>query len=216
MNKLKQWFADGQHRFAELSLRERWLALGATWALIAWLGLVLYENSAESKVDQLKQTQQSLTAQLEQQQIIKNELSQGITKITNNGEAQRIARLTQRLNKLNESVDQRMQTLVEPSQMSSLLLAMLEGSSGLTLLELSNEAPKPLNVEEGSEPLYRHDLSLLLSGSYLALLEYVEQIELLSGRIFWRGIEFEIETHPDASIRLNFFTVSQHKELLRG
>lgn len=216
MSAIKQQISDLYSRFIALSQRERWLVLAASWALIAWLGLVLYESTLQASVAQQTQEQQALTRQLAEQEQIKAELTQGIAQLSNDDNAQQLARLNRRLSQLNENVDQRMSTLVEPQQMSGLLLTMLEQSTGLELLELSNQAPQQLNSEAGSATLYRHDLSLLLSGSYMALLDYVKQLEQLSGRIFWRGLEFELEEYPQAIIRLDFFTISQHKELLRG
>ena len=216
MSAIKQQLADWHSRFIALSQRERWLVLGAGWALVAWLGLVLYESTMQASVKQREQEQQLLTRQLAEQELMKAELGQGIAKLSNSDDAQQLARLNRRLGQLNDSVDERMRTLVEPEQMSGLLLTMLEQSKGLELLELSNQPPQRLNSEEGSDPLYRHDLTLLLNGSYMALLDYVKQLEQLSGRIFWRGLEFELEEYPQAIIRLDFFTISQHKELLRG
>ncbi|WP_417614493.1 MSHA biogenesis protein MshJ [Oceanisphaera sp.] len=216
MSSIKQQMADLHSRFLALSQRERWLVLGACWALVAWLGLLVYESSVQASVIQRDTEQQALHRQLAEQEQIKAELSQGIAKLSNSDNARQLERLNRRLSQLNENVDERMRTLVEPEQMSGLLLSMLEQSKGLELLELSNQAPQRLNAEEASEPLYRHDLSLLLSGSYMALLDYVKLLEQLSGRIFWRGLEFELEEYPQAIIRLDFFTISQHKELLRG
>ncbi|MGO1618092.1 MAG: MSHA biogenesis protein MshJ [Oceanisphaera sp.] len=228
MSGIKQQIADLQSRFIGLSARERWLVLGACWALLAWLGLLLYESTLQASVEQQKQAQQSLARQMSEQKQLSAELTQAIAKLSNNGQEQQLARLNQRLSQLNENVDERMRTLVEPDQMSGLLLTMLEKSDGLALLELGNQPPELLNASalaeaaessdtaSYSQALYRHNLSLQLSGSYMALLDYVEQLEQLSGRIFWQGLEFEIEEYPQAIIRLNFFTISQHKELLRG
>lgn len=228
MSGIKQQIADLQSRFIGLSARERWLVLGASWALLAWLGLLLYESTLQASVEQQEQAQQSLARQMSEQKQLSAELTQAIAKLSNNGQEQQLARLNQRLSQLNENVDERMRTLVEPDQMSGLLLTMLEKSDGLALLELGNQPPELLNASalaeaaessdtaSYSQALYRHNLSLQLSGSYMALLDYVEQLEQLSGRIFWQGLEFEIEEYPQAIIRLNFFTISQHKELLRG
>lgn len=216
MSQINQLLADLSHRFVALSQRERWLVLGATWALLAWLGLLLYESGPKARVMALKQEQATLTSQLAQEQLVSRELSKGVAELNNNGREQQLARLNNRLSQLNSNVDEKMQTLVEPEQMSALLLSILEQSKGLDLLELSNEEPTRLNSEEEAQALYRHNLSLVLSGSYLSLLDYVKHLEQLSGRIFWRGLEFELAEYPDATIRLEFFTISQHKELLRG
>ncbi|MBO1518758.1 MSHA biogenesis protein MshJ [Oceanisphaera pacifica] len=228
MSGVKQQIADLQSRFIGLSQRERWLVLGASWALLAWVGLLIYESSLQASIEQQEQAQQSLERQINEQTQLSAELELAIAKLSNNGQEQQLARLNQRLSRLNENVDERMRTLVEPDQMSSLLLTMLEKSDGLTLLELGNQPPELLNANamaeaanssntaSYSQALYRHNLSLQLSGSYMALLDYVQQLEQLSGRIFWQGLEFEVEEYPQAIIRLNFFTISQHKELLRG
>ena len=216
MSAIKQQIEDLQNRFVALSQRERWLVLGACWALLAWLGMVLYESTAQASVIQREQEQHTLNQQLAAQEQLKAELTQAISGRSNNDYAQRLARLNMRLGELSAHVDERMSTLVEPDQMSGLLLTMLEQSEGLELLELSNQLPKRLHSDDTQEPLYQHDLSLLLSGSYMELLGYVKLLEQLSGRIFWRGLEFELKEYPQAIIRLDFFTISQHKELLRG
>ncbi|WP_298716494.1 MSHA biogenesis protein MshJ [uncultured Oceanisphaera sp.] len=216
MSRLAEQLKKGQERFDALSRRERWLVLGVSWALLAWLGLLLYESTLQAGVIRLQQEQLGLQRQLAEQQQLRDELAQGISRLSNNDSEQQLARLNRRLSKLNENVDQRMRTLVGPEQMAGLLLTILEQSQGLELRELSNRPPQRLNGAENTEPLYRHDLSLHLTGSYLALLDYVQRLEQLSGRVFWRGLEFELEQYPDAIIRLDFFTISQHKELLRG
>lgn len=217
MSQLTEKMADMTLRFNELSSRERWLVLGVAWALIAWLGLLLYDATLGANLTALEQERVRLQSQISQQEQLSADISQGIATITSNDEARHIARLSKRLDRLNDNVDLSLKTLVEPEQMSALLLSMLQSSKGLTLRELSNQAPQQLNrSEEQSTAIYRHDLSLHLTGSYMDLLAYVEQLEALSGRIFWRGLEFELEEYPAASIRLDFFTLSQHKELLRG
>ena len=217
MSQLTEKMADITLRFNELSSRERWLVLGVAWALIAWLGLLLYDATLGANLTALEQERVRLQNQISQQEQLSADISQGIATIAGNDEARRIARLNKRLERLNDNVDLSLKTLVEPEQMSALLLSMLQSSKGLTLRELSNQAPQQLNrSEEQSMAIYRHDLSLHLTGSYMDLLVYVEKLEALSGRIFWRALEFELEEYPAASIRLDFFTLSQHKELLRG
>lgn len=205
-----------QRWFTALSQRERWLVLIASWALLAWGGLLLYQAIVQTPMAQLQQRQQQLTTQLAEQAQLSGELNLAIAKRSPKDGQTKQAQLTERLNRININVNEKMRTLVEPNQMSGLLLSILEQSQGLELLELSNEAPLELTSEDDTHALYQHNLSLVLSGSYLSLLDYVQQLELLSGRIFWRGLEFELEIHPNATIRLDFFTISQHKELLRG
>lgn len=207
-----------ENSFLAKSNRERWLMLGVVWALVAWLGMLVYESTLQAAVLDVEQQKASIERKLSEQETQGLELNNSIALLTRQErehEAQ-LAQLHKRLSGLTSQVNERMRTLVSPDQMSGLLLAMLEQSKGLDLLELSNQSPSLLTQPDDEDPLYRHDLSLSLSGSYLSLLTYVDLLEQLSGQIFWHGLELEIEEHPTAIIRLDFFTISQEKELLRG
>lgn len=88
MSGVKQQIADLQSRFIGLSARERWLVLGACWALLAWVGLLLYESTLQASVEQQEQAQQSLARQMSEQKQLSAELTQAIAKLSNNGQEQ--------------------------------------------------------------------------------------------------------------------------------
>lgn len=204
--------------FLAKSNRERWMILGVVWIVVGYGGMMVYENTLQAAVLDVEQQKAGLERQLSEQETQTLELSNSIALLTRQEQEynEQVAQLTARLADLTDQVDERMRTLVTPDQMSELLLSMLEQSKGLDLTELSNQAPMLLTEPDDLEPLYRHDLSISLSGSYMSLLTYVDLLEQLTGQIFWRGLELEIDEHPVATIRLDFFTISQEKELLRG
>lgn len=218
MTQLKEQWSTLENSFLARSNRERWLILVVIWTLVAYMGLLLYESTLGAALEDLTSKHQSQLTKIEEQQQQVLELNNSIALLSREEREQneRRVRLESRLSDFNQQVDSRMRTLVSPTQMSTLLLSILEQSNNLTLIELSNLSPHLLTDADDPEPLYRHGLNLTLSGSYLALLKYVELLEKLSGRIFWQGLEFELEEHPNAIIRLQFFTISQEKELLRG
>lgn len=197
--------------------RERWLLAVVLWALTAWAGLALYEQTLAATGQQLQAQQQQLERQINEQQGLEQEFNQRISELKANDQRARVARLSRQLNQINANVDARMRTLVGPEQMPALLLSVLDQQTGLTLTGLTNLPAEPINpAQEGGDILYRHALALELSGSYLQLLDYAKQLESLSGRIFWQSLSFELQQHPTGLIRLEFFTISQHKELIRG
>lgn len=204
--------------FLAKSNRERWMILGVVWILVGYGGMLVYESTLQAAVLNLEQKKAGIMSQLSAQAQENAELNNGIALLARQEREhnEQLEQLNARLAVLNVQVDERMRTLVTPDQMSELLLSMLEQSKGLELLDLSNQAPLLMTLPEDTEPLYRHGLSVSLSGSYMSLLSYVDLLEQLSGQIFWRGLELEIEEHPTAIIRLDFFTISQEKELLRG
>ncbi|MDP5291763.1 type 4a pilus biogenesis protein PilO [Oceanimonas sp. CHS3-5] len=197
--------------------RERWLLAVAGWALAAWLGLTLFEQTLQATGERLKAEQQRLERELAEQRGLADEFNRRIGELKASDQSQRIQRLNRQLDRLNQNVDQRMRTLVGAEQMAGLLLSVLDQGSGLTLLGLTNLPAEPMaQNQEGGQRLYRHALALELSGSYLQLLDYAKGLERLNGRIFWQSLSFELDQYPTGHIRLEFFTISQHKELIRG
>lgn len=218
MAQFKEQWHKLESTFLTQSNRERWLILIVFWTVAAYLGMLLYEHTLGGALQDLQNEHHSQLTKIEAQQQQVLELNNSIALLTRQEREQekQRTRLQARLTDFNKEIDIRMRTLVSPEQMSSLLLSILKQSNELKLQELSNLSPHLLTEPDDPDPLYRHGLSLTLEGSYLALLKYVELLEKLSGRIFWQGLEFELEAHPNAIIRLQFFTISQEKELLRG
>lgn len=202
-------------QFMARNPRERWLLLCAGWALLAWLGLLLFEATLQARQQQLVADNARLSRTIAERQQQGRELEQRIERLSQTDQKQLIERLNRRLARLNDSVQGRLQSLVGPEQMAELLVAVLEQDNGLQLVQLQNRPAQTITTQNGST-LYRHGISLQLKGSYGQLLEYVRRLEQLQGKLFWRGLGFELEQYPVAHIRLDFFTLSEHKELLRG
>ncbi|OXY82671.1 type 4a pilus biogenesis protein PilO [Oceanimonas doudoroffii] len=210
LNALSGWFMARPRR-------ERWLLTITVWAVTGWLGLVLFEQTVAATGLRLADERAGLEQRLNEQQGLANEFERRIDELTASDQSQRIERLNRQLNRLNQNVDQRMRALVGPEQMAGLLVSVLDQGSGLDLLGLTNLPAQIIpGTAEGGQALYRHVLAMELSGSYLQLLDYVRRLEALTGRIFWQSLSFELDTHPNGHIRLEFFTLSQHKELIRG
>ncbi|PSJ47758.1 MSHA biogenesis protein MshJ [Zobellella endophytica] len=212
---MSQWINRLERAFMARTGRERWLLLCAGWALLAWLLLLVYEQTVQHHYQARMAEQRQVRQTLDGQQARRLELEQGIARLSGTDHRRQLERLNRRLASLNETVENRMRTLVGPEQMAALLLSVLEQQGGLELRQMTSQPPQAVTVNEG-ETLYRHGLSLQLGGSYMQLLDYVQRLERLSGRIFWHRLEFELEQYPRGVIRLDFFTISQHKELLRG
>lgn len=65
--------------------------------------------------------------------------------------------------------------------------------------------------------LYRHAVELQFRGSYLAALQYVDDLSKLPQRLFWQGITIETGEHyPQATVRLRLYTLSSEKGWIGG
>lgn len=195
--------------------RERWLLLSAGWALLAWLGLLLFEATVLVRQQQLLADKAQLHRTLVERKNSSDELNNMLASLSRAEQRQQIEQLRQRLARLDGEVKGRLQSLVGPEQMAQLLLDILARENGLQLLQLQNRPAQAMATPTGGT-LYRHGISLQLRGSYRQLLDYVRRLESLQGKLYWQDLDFELEQYPDALIRLDFFTLSDHKELLRG
>lgn len=111
--------------------------------------------------------------------------------------------------------------LVDPATMRFVLEDLIRRQNGLELVSASNLPGRPLVEEPGAESavaetgapkLYRHGLVLVVEGSYLDCLRYLESIERLPWQLYWTRLELETEDHPRNRITIELNTLSLERE----
>ncbi|MYN07892.1 type II secretion system protein GspM [Pseudoduganella aquatica] len=65
--------------------------------------------------------------------------------------------------------------------------------------------PAPAKQEE---LLYRHGVQLVLQGSYLDMVNYMEALEHMPSQLFWGKATLEAEDYPKARLTLTLYTLS--------
>jgi len=104
---------------------------------------------------------------------------------------------------------------------------MLAGQPGLRLVSLDTLAPEAVGVPapDPARPtqqtptaqtaqttpavLYRHGVKLTLVGNYAALTRYMTRLERLPVGFYWARAELDAHAHPDISLTLILYTLSQ-------
>lgn len=113
--------------------------------------------------------------------------------------------------------------LVDPAQMRFVLEDLLRGRSGLELVSMSNlRVESVLQPETDSEAaenattsaLFRHGLVVVLEGSYLDCLAYLDSVERLPWQLYWGSLELEAGKYPRSRITLELHTLSLNEEWL--
>ena len=56
--------------------------------------------------------------------------------------------------------------------------------------------------------IYRHAIEVRLRGTYLDLVEYLNELERLSIQVYWSDIAVEMKDYPTAEMKVTLFTVS--------
>ena len=130
------------------------------------------------------------------------------------GDRENLARIQGRLDEINERLGGYVAELIDPAQMSRVLQDLLKEQSTLRLIRVRNLSPEALSASADAlnTTFYRHGLEIDFEGSYLACLEYLEEIEDLPWRFYWQLLDIEVLEYPRNRIRLEVSTLSPDVE----
>ena len=206
-------------KFNALNVRERSLVILSGMIVIVALGYVLAVEPFYLKSDVLKRqtTQRELDITRFEQQI--TELEKVLSDDPDAPLRQRISELGDDIEALNKRLESHTFDLIPPSAMSDVLEQVLSRTVGLKLVELSSIAPEQLLTpeEESNEAeadvapqvlLYQHGVKIVVEGSYFNVQRYLNEIEQLEWRFYWRQFDYLVEEHPSARVHIELYTVS--------
>ncbi len=196
-----------------MSMRERLLVFVTGLMLVgsAWyLGLM-------QPLDQQTTRSRSEIASLRERIAMYNQnLEVEVLQIagTDTAEREQLARIQGRLDEINKRMGGYVAELIDPAQMSLVLQGLLKKQSKLRLIRIRNVSPKSLSASADAltTTFYRHGLEIEFEGSYLACLEYLEEIEDLPWRFYWQLLDIEVLEYPRNRIRLEVSTLSPDVE----
>jgi MSHA biogenesis protein MshJ len=125
--------------------------------------------------------------------------------------------------------------LVAPDKIAPLLEHLLRGNGKLRLMSMKtlpvtgmNEAalpaqeaaakPLPAAPPAGTPPappapkprelLYRHGVEIVLQGSYLDMVNYMDALESLPVQLFWGKATLDAQQYPNSRLTLTLYTLS--------
>ena len=196
-----------------LSLRERLLVfvtglmiVGSAWYLGLMQPLDQQATRNRSEIKSLRERIEMYNQNLEVEVL---QISSAGT-----GDRENLARIQGRLDEINERLGGYVAELIDPAQMSRVLQDLLKEQSTLRLVRVRNLSPEELSASADAlnTTFYRHGLEIDFEGSYLACLEYLEEIEDLPWRFYWQLLDIEVLEYPRNRIRLEVSTLSPDVE----
>lgn len=225
-----------------LTLRERGILLVVISVAIIFLfnSLLIEPQYLKQKIlsEKIKQEQAQITAtRMEIAQRIA-----GIRVDPDAELKKRIADAQQQLQQIDSNLQDLQKNLVRPEKMTALLESILKRNHKLQLLSLKNlpvvnvidemeesaslgtkivAAAKAIvgastNVAEQNmhEAIYKHEVEIVLQGSYLDMLHYMRELESLPEQVYWNKGKLTVIEYPKASLSLSLFTLSLEKKWL--
>ena len=118
--------------------------------------------------------------------------------------------------------------LIAPQRMLAALRDVLDDQQGLRLVSMRNlpvtslMAPRTEPVGSAASNVapmaktgpYVHSLELVVDGSYLDVLRYLQSVEGLPWRFYWQVLELKTTEYPINRVRIRLNTLSMDKEWL--
>jgi MSHA biogenesis protein MshJ len=197
----------------KMSMRERLLVFGAGMML---LGSVWYLGLMQPLTKQVTRNRTEIASLRERMKTTNQNLEVQVLHISSTGteDREKYERVQRRLDEINERLGGYAAELIDPAEMSRVLQGVLKEQSKLRLIRARNISHGAMSASAEAETttFYRHGLEIEFEGSYLACLEYLQEIEALPWRFYWQFLDIEVLEYPRNRIRLEVSTLSPDEE----
>lgn len=212
---MKARFEQLAQKFDSLSQRER--------GLIALAVLVLVAMSAYMPIESLWKQQHSTALQvkaLEQENKISMQqidlYQQRLAMDPNQDYRQRLNLLQQQNQEIDAQLNEQMVDMVPADYMPELLGNLLGQVQGIKLLKFTSVTPVPLLAvgEEKKLNLYSHGIRMSLEGDYFSVLRFVEAVEAMPDKLYWKRLDYKVADYPKGKIDIELYTLSINKDFI--
>jgi MSHA biogenesis protein MshJ len=206
-----------------LSLRERVLVLVVACGIILFIGDALLLSRYDDDVKGMKNQHHNLVTERQglEAQIADVTAQLAEAKATHQQAKDAVTETEIALKQKTAQIEDKLNRLVPPTQITELLRNLLANTEGLKVLSVNNEPVRDISIdvdpdaaensEESKTLLYEHAATIKLSGSYQLLYDYLIELENTGWELFWDTLHYRVTSYPNAEITLRVLTVSTDK-----
>lgn len=145
------------------------------------------------------------------------------------GERAKLKQIEARVARVEETIAAKRKQLVAPQRVPEMLRDVISRNPRIALVSLdvvpgapvgaasarpaaaaTTPAAKPGPVVRESA-LYRHGVEVTVRGDYFGLMDYVAELEKLPWALVWGELLLEVQAHPEISLRLKLYTLSEER-----
>jgi MSHA biogenesis protein MshJ len=207
-------------KFHAMSLREQLLILICGLVVLILLMYTLLFEPLFDNSDKLQQNSESAKNEIATLIGQVAQLTEKLQTDPNDPVNERIDVLKREIHNITNQLEAQTDSLVPANKMAGMLESVLAGSKGLKLIELQSIAPIPILLEPAEEGenskagLYRHGVTLVFEGKYFDIQQYLEKLELLPWKFYWKKFDYVVGDYPTASVVLVIYTLSTNKAFI--
>ncbi|MCZ4337310.1 MSHA biogenesis protein MshJ [Shewanella colwelliana] len=212
---MKQALNQWAEKFDALSQRERVMVAAA---VIIVVGMTLYMplESLLLKRDALQRESKALVAEnsISEQQIAL--YHQKLAQDPDEEYRARLTTLTQQMADIDSQLTEQMVDMVPAERMPAMLSELLVRVKGVKLQSFDSIAPTPLLAvgEENKLNLYSHGIKLVLEGDYFSTVKFIEAVEAMPNKLYWKQLDYSVAQYPKANIVLELYTLSINEDFI--
>lgn len=197
------------NQFDSLTKREKIIAVTTLIILVWWAWDTFFYQSLSTQRSQVKTELSNIKNQLSAQQRKADQI-EALGKLDPNlSNKQKLKEIQTEFNKLKQQLDFGSKKFVPAYSMAEVLGDMLRKNNRLKLIHLETLPVSTLSKNDAQKSwVYRHGLSLTLSGNYLNTLNYLKSLESLPWRLNWGSIDYQVKEFPIAETTLQVYTLS--------
>jgi MSHA biogenesis protein MshJ len=193
-------------RFDRLSLRERLLILAAVLAVLFVLWDALLLAPLESRRRVLSTEVDSLQSGIAATAAV---LQSSMNNDPTRNAIVQIARTRRDIAALDRNLQSASVGLLPPDRMTAVLQDLLRQRQQVRLVSLRTEtATRLLPGPQDQAGPYLHPVELVLRGRYLDILNYLQALEALHWRLYWKTLELDSSAYPVDRVRIEIGTIS--------
>lgn len=228
--KLPENWRRAAVRFNQMSVRERLLIAAATLGVLVMLWTVAIMDPLQARERMLRDEMTSL-----QDSLANGTSADGVQgdALRNEEALARIETLNVELGRIDAELASKSAGLIPPERMVQAIQDVLRHQRGLKLISLHNQPMAPLvpavpadpnaatsDADGNAEPAasvvdhgpFVHPVELIVEGSYLDVLRYLQALEASPWRFYWKVLELRTERYPINRVRIELTTLSMDKE----
>ncbi|WP_417760926.1 MSHA biogenesis protein MshJ [Shewanella sp.] len=204
-------------QYNPLSMRERLLIAIVCWLVVATV-IFLPLDSQWSQHQQLAQQQAGQQKQLAGVDTQITLLQQRLLEDPNKELRAQQLQLVSQIHSVDQQLTEQTVDLIPAEKMPALLAQLLKQSRGVTLSSFQSIAPVPLLVvgdkQAGEMNLFSHGIVLTFEGDYFAVMKFVQAVEALPEKLYWKSLDYQVDEYPNAKVALSLYTLSINKDFI--
>lgn len=199
--------------------RERLLFLLIACAAVVLLLDTLTMEPLRQENQQQTRSIESLQAEQLRLQTQFAELLQQSGQDPNRGLRERIQQRQDALAEFQQQVGEQMETWIPPARMNQVMQALVGTTPGLRLQTLRSIPLQALDLghpaESQAPAVFRRPVEIEFTGSFHALLEYMDKLNALPWSLGWEHLQIDATDYPQVQFHLRLYTLSIDEEWLR-